>query len=159
MISDEDTTPPDFSDEGLRTKPEALQFGALAYLLEKKQPKYLVITSRRTGRWIFPKGQPEKDENGWETAAREAFEEAGVIGTGQPQEIGRYRSLKFRSDWVQPLDIVLYPVRIDSLMPDWDENGERQRRMVTIKEAATLLSQPDMTELCTRFHKQLMARK
>lgn len=156
----QETTLPDtknLSDEGLRTKPEALQFAALAYLFDRGEPTYLIITSRRTGRWIFPKGQPDKGENGWETAAREAFEEAGVIGTGLPKEIGRYRSLKFRSDWVQPLDIVLYPVRIDRLMPEWQENQERQRRMVTAAEAAALLSQSDMAMLCTLFDRQLMA--
>ena len=142
----------------MRQRSEALQYAALAYLLEKGgAATYLVVTSRRTGRWIFPKGQPEKGEDGWETAAREAFEEAGVVGTGLPQEVGRYRSLKFRADWVRPLDIVLYPVRIDRLLPDWEENGERERRMVTPAEAAALLSQPEMADLCTRFDRELRA--
>lgn len=143
----------------LRTRPGVRQFAALAFLPGKGKPKFLVVTSRRTGRWIFPKGQREKNERGWETAAREAFEEAGVTGTGLPQEIGRYRGLKFRENWVQPLDIALYPVRIDRLIPDWEENGQRQRRMVTAAEAAALLSQPDMVTLCTRFERKLAAKR
>jgi 8-oxo-dGTP pyrophosphatase MutT (NUDIX family) len=139
----------------LRTRPEARQCAALAYLWDGDEPTYLIVTSRRTGRWIFPKGQPVKGEKGWETAAREAFEEAGVVGTGLAQEIGRYRSLKFRRNWVQPLDIALYPVRIDRLMPDWQENGERARKMVAAPAAALLLSQPDMAALCTRFDRAL----
>lgn len=54
-----------------------MQFAALAYSPGPGKPEYLIVTSRRTGRWIFPKGQPEKNEPGWGTAAREAFEEAG----------------------------------------------------------------------------------
>ena|GEM_PF-5999571 len=78
-----------------------------------------------------------------------------MIGTGLPQEIGRYRSLKFRADCVQSLDIVLYPFRIDRLLPDWEENGERERRMVTPANASALLSQPEMAALCARFDQEL----
>jgi len=142
-------------DSDLRTKPEALQYAALAYQCEQGEPTYLIVTSRRTGRWIFPKGEPEKDEQGWETAAREAFEEAGVIGVGLAREVGRYHSLKFRDDWVQPLHIVLYPVRIERLVSDWEEQGQRDRCMVTASEATARLSQTDMGMLCARFDRQL----
>jgi len=155
MMHPHDPTPP---SDGLRQKSEARQCGALAYRLRRGQPTYLIVTSRRTGRWIFPKGQPEKDESGWETAAREAFEEAGVIGTGLARQIGRYRSIKFREDWVQPLDIALYPVRIKRLLREWEENGERERRMVTASRAAVMLSQPDMVALCTRFDRKLKVK-
>src|SRR5579864_7278170 len=40
----------------------------------------LLITSRETHRWVIPKGWPIKGKSAWKSAAREAFEEAGIQG-------------------------------------------------------------------------------
>jgi 8-oxo-dGTP pyrophosphatase MutT (NUDIX family) len=39
-----------------------------------------LVTSRETRRWIIPKGWPKKGKSPDHSAAREAFEEAGVVG-------------------------------------------------------------------------------
>ncbi len=42
---------------------EALpQFGAIPYTVVRGQAVFLIITSRRSGRWIFPKGAPIEPE-------------------------------------------------------------------------------------------------
>ena len=68
----------------------------------------LLITSRETRRWVVPKGWPIKGLKPHASAAREAFEEAGLIGetARRPREsrvIGsrrcspsRNRSLRWR---------------------------------------------------------------
>ncbi len=38
-----------------------------------------------SGKRIFPKGKVEKGERPWDSAAREAKEEAGILGTVDPQ--------------------------------------------------------------------------
>ena len=141
----------------LPMKPEATQYAALAFEPRGSRTRYLLVTSRRTGRWIFPKGAPEPGERGWETAAREAREEAGVVGTGLEEEVGRFRDLKIREAWTQPLRITLYPVRIESLLDHWEEAGDRRRILASIGEAACLLSAPRMVDLCLRFHDRLLA--
>ena len=40
----------------------------------------LFVTSKRKGRWIFPKGNRKKNESDNKASRREAFEEAGVKG-------------------------------------------------------------------------------
>jgi len=40
----------------------------------------MLITSRDTRRWVIPKGWPKKGTSPRHSAAREAFEEAGVVG-------------------------------------------------------------------------------
>lgn len=45
------------------------------------QGQLVMITSQSSGAWILPKGGWEKDESAQEAAAREAYEEAGVLGT------------------------------------------------------------------------------
>jgi len=56
------------------------QVAALVYRYEAEERQVLVITSRGTGRWVIPKGWPQVGRTLAETAAREAYEEAGVRG-------------------------------------------------------------------------------
>lgn len=42
--------------------------------------RVVLVSSQSSGRWILPKGGWELDEEANEAAAREAFEEAGVLG-------------------------------------------------------------------------------
>src|SRR5580658_9664578 len=50
----------------------------------------LLITSRETGRFIIPKGWPMKQLSDPDAAAREAYEEAGVVGKVKRKPIGDY---------------------------------------------------------------------
>jgi 8-oxo-dGTP pyrophosphatase MutT (NUDIX family) len=57
------------------------QSGAIVVRLDSKEPRVLLVTSRRNPRkWIFPKGHIEKKETAEAAALREAKEEAGVAG-------------------------------------------------------------------------------
>ena len=58
-----------------------VQYGALPYRLSAgSRPQFMLVTSRETRRWIIPKGWPKKGKSPHHSAAREAFEEAGVVG-------------------------------------------------------------------------------
>src|SRR5262245_6003483 len=46
-------------------------------------------TSRRR-RWIIPKGWPKKGKSPYHSAAREAFEEAGVVGAVAKRSVGSF---------------------------------------------------------------------
>jgi 8-oxo-dGTP pyrophosphatase MutT (NUDIX family) len=50
----------------------------------------LLVTKRRSGRWVIPKGWAEPDLLPHLLAAREAFEEAGILGEAEPNAIGTY---------------------------------------------------------------------
>ena len=57
------------------------QFAALPWRLGAEGAvEVLLITSRETRRWVIPKGWPIKGRSSAKSAAREAFEEAGVVG-------------------------------------------------------------------------------
>ena len=58
------------------------QVGALPLRFEDDGTlKVLLITSRRSRKWIIPKGNLMKSLAPHDAAAREAFEEAGAIGS------------------------------------------------------------------------------
>jgi len=66
------------------------QFAALCYRVRQGRTEVLSITSRNTGRWIAPKGWPMQDCTPAQSAAEEAWEEAGVIGKGLDRCLGLF---------------------------------------------------------------------
>ena len=57
------------------------QYGVLPYRVEASgELRILLVTSRETGRWIIPKGNPAPGLSPPQSAAREAHEEAGLEG-------------------------------------------------------------------------------
>jgi 8-oxo-dGTP pyrophosphatase MutT (NUDIX family) len=55
----------------------------------------MLVTSRGTQRWIIPKGWPKRGMPPYDTAAKEAFEEAGVIGKVRKRPIVHTDTTKF----------------------------------------------------------------
>ena len=125
------------------------QAAALAWLPDPL--RFVLVTSRRTRRWIFPKGGIEKGLDGPATAEREAWEEAGVIGLAEARPVGRYRSRKVRPPHAWELEIDAYPVAVREIRDDWPESAERARRFVTIEEARDLLRDPEMLRIAEAF--------
>jgi hypothetical protein len=67
------------------------QYGALPYRFTKGGSlEVLLVTSRQSKRWIIPKGWPIKGLKPAPSAAREAYEEAGVQGLVGKKAIGTY---------------------------------------------------------------------
>ena len=66
-----------------------LQVAALCWR-RRPVPEVLLVTSLRTRRWILPKGWPHPGLSLPESAAREAQEEAGVIGVADTASLGSY---------------------------------------------------------------------
>ena len=56
--------------------------GGVVYRINGGTREYFILLNRKNdakGHWGFPKGHVEKGENEYETAAREIFEEAGLL--------------------------------------------------------------------------------
>jgi 8-oxo-dGTP pyrophosphatase MutT (NUDIX family) len=69
------------------------QYGVLPYrFTEAAALEVLIVTTRQSKRWIVPKGWPIKGLTPSKSAAREAFEEAGVIGRVPKAAIGVLQS-------------------------------------------------------------------
>ena len=66
-----------------------VQYGALPYRFTHGALEILLLTTR-SGRWIIPKGWPIKGLRPAKSAAREAFEEAGVRGQVRAKSIGLF---------------------------------------------------------------------
>lgn len=132
------------------------QAGAIPYTVVKGQPVFLLITSRRSGRWIFPKGELSDGMTPWELAAHEAFEEAGVRGAVETKPIGSYRTMKTVAFRRQPLLVDLYPLRVEEQLSEWPEREQRHRHWVILPEAKRLLSDTKLAEMAARLNHSLL---
>jgi 8-oxo-dGTP pyrophosphatase MutT (NUDIX family) len=113
------------------------QFAALPIAVLDGLPHVLLITSRETRRWIIPKGHPDKHLAASALASLEAFEEAGVSGTIQPEPLGQYRSSKrLPSGKSIPCDVTVFRLDVSTYLDEWKEKDERERRWLPLAEAA-----------------------
>lgn len=128
------------------------QFGAVCWRRRKRKVELLLITSRRTRRWLIPKGWPMDGMTPAETAAQEALEEAGVIGRPDPRCLGIYLYEKDLGVGRSiPCAVALYPLQIHEQLAAWPEQEERVRRWRNPKEAAKLVLEPDLAQILRDF--------
>ncbi len=137
--------------------PGPRQAGALPYSLVDGRAVFLLITSRRTGRWIFPKGDIEPETTPWESAALEALEEAGVTGQIDTTPIGSYRT-SANNDGSSLIDVDLFPLRVETQLDVWKEMDQRLRHWTVLSEARRLLNDPALARLATALQMQLRGR-
>lgn len=109
----------------------------------------LLVTSRETGRWIIPKGWPIKGFKPAETAAREAFEEAGVRGLVSGRPLGRYVYEKWMEDRVAsfPCEVQVFPLLVKTQLNKWPEYRQRKVRWFAVREATVVVSDDDLRKL------------
>jgi 8-oxo-dGTP pyrophosphatase MutT (NUDIX family) len=78
----------------IRKMRECEQVAAVCYRVRKEAIEFLLVQTRGSGRWIFPKGSAEPGLTHAQAAAIEAFEEAGVHGRIEELPFARYISRK-----------------------------------------------------------------
>ena len=112
----------------------------------------LLITSRDTGRWVIPRGNPMMRLKGHETAAREAHEEAGLDGIISSTPIGRYAYEKRRpSGDSVPAQVTVYPLEVTRQHHNWPERHERTSRWFEPDKAAFVVDEPELKALILAF--------
>lgn len=108
----------------------------------------MLITSRETRRWVVPKGWPMKGLKNYEAAAREAYEEAGLIGRVGRRALGSY----FYQKRLKSRDTVLCQVQVFRLevrkqLKTWPEQHERDCRWFSVPDAAEAVTEAGLAAL------------
>lgn len=136
------------------------QFGALPLRMDDEgRMQVMMITSRETSRWIVPKGWPIKGLSGAQTAAREAREEAGVVGVTGKNPVGAYMYDKRRKSGRSTRCYVeLYPLWVVDAAPDWPEEAERRVEWLPVAEAAERAGDASLGELLRAVHNKGLPR-
>ena len=123
------------------------QSSVLPYRIGPKGLEIMMITSIKRRRWILPKGIVEPDMTPESSAAKEAFEEAGVEGKVSAQRIGRYRYKK----WGETCSCDVFPMRVTKVHKKWLEQHERSRAWVPANEALKRLRHKDLRNIVRKF--------
>lgn len=132
------------------------QYGALCWRRGDAGIEVLLVTSRDTGRWVIPKGWPMKDLDPAHSAAREAWEEAGVEGKPTGRPIGDYSYDKNlgRSDApgeTVPCQVEVFPLWVEKLANRFPEMRQRRRKWFSPAKAARKVAEPGLKRLLARL--------
>ncbi|WP_299813897.1 NUDIX hydrolase [uncultured Roseibium sp.] len=129
-------------------RPSRLQIAALCLRQRNGKREVLMVTSKTTHRWILPKGWPIVSLRAHRTAAIEAFEEAGVIGTARKKPFASFRSHKGGKGGLKlRTKVLVYLVDVESTTDVFPERGERDVRWLSIEEAVRIAEDPGLVQV------------
>lgn len=105
-----------------------------------KSGKLVLVTTRSSGFWIFPKGKVEPGRSDRSVARDEAYEEAGLVGTLQ-HACNKFKTPLGKADWLH-----LYLMQVEELLEQYPEKGQRERVVVSFARAEKMV-QKDLREV------------
>lgn len=132
------------------------QYGALCWRRAGGKVEVLLVTSRETGRWVIPKGWPIPDLTPEASAAREAWEEAGVKGEVGSACLGVFAYEKVIDHDLPgpptlPCIVTVFPLRVTRQNRSFPENGQRRMKWFPLEKAARKVEEPELQALIATF--------
>jgi 8-oxo-dGTP pyrophosphatase MutT (NUDIX family) len=127
------------------------QYAALPWRLTPDF-EILLITSRETRRWVIPKGWPMPGKSAGESAAQEAYEEAGIRGEMTAEAIGHYSYRKrMQRGAKKRFRVDVFAMEVSEVLDLWPEAHERTRQWHSPQEAANRVDEPELAILIRTF--------
>ena len=135
------------------TSAKRLQYGALPYrLTARSRPQFMLVTSRETQRWIIPKGWPKKGKSPYHSAAREAFEEAGVVGAVAKRSVGSFSYEKqLKNGGAVVCEVRVLPLEVRRQNKQWPEKQERVTKWHSASQAVEKVKEPKLSAIILRL--------
>ncbi len=124
-----------------------VQYGALPYRFTQVAAlEILIVTTRQSRRWLTPS----------KSAAREAFEEAGVRGKIGARPIGNFRYKKAADENGAEADceVKVFPLLVKRQSAAWPESAQRVALWVDPDKAISLIREPELKSLVAAFAKR-----
>jgi 8-oxo-dGTP pyrophosphatase MutT (NUDIX family) len=133
-----------------------VQYAALPYRANgKSQLEIMLVTSRGTRRWIIPKGWPKRGMAPHHTAAKEAFEEAGVVGKVKKRPIGSYPYDKIMDKGDKAsCRVRVFALRVTRQYKHWPEKHQRKIEWYPPAEALRFVREPHLRRIIRKFAKR-----
>jgi len=119
------------------------QSGVVPFRKENNGVQILLITSRRSQRWVIPKGIVEPELSPQESAQREAYEEAGISGKISNGAIGEYTYDK----WGGTCTVKVFLLKVEKIFDDWPEAHFRTREWMGMEEAVRRVDEQDLKDI------------
>lgn len=123
------------------------QIAALPFR-RRKGLEVMLVSTLDSGRWVIPKGWPMKGLSNSEAAAREAFEEAGLVGDIAEEAVGQFHYFKRKKNgavWLCRVDV--FPMQVKEQRRNWPEKAQRRTKWFPLQQAAMEVSDAELGEL------------
>jgi 8-oxo-dGTP pyrophosphatase MutT (NUDIX family) len=133
-----------------------IQYAALPYRRrDDARTQVMLVTSRESGRWVIPKGWPKKRQSPRASAAREAREEAGVVGEIGKDSIGSYSYKKrMKNGAVVACEVRVFPLKVKRQQKSWPERGQREIQWFSRAKAAKVVKERALSDIIRSLSKQ-----
>jgi len=123
------------------------QSGVIPYRKKNGKVEVMLVTSIRRGKWIIPKGFIEYNMSAFQSAKKEAFEEAGIRGSSGTRIIGSYTVKKRGSELLTKI----YSMNVTRVFKDYPEKNLRKRKWFTISEAAKKVEIDELAKMIRKL--------
>jgi len=133
-------------------KGRSRQYAALPWRRQGQGIELLLISSRGTRRWVIPKGWPIAGLTPSESAAREAFEEAGIGGMIARKPLGFYDyDKRLKDGTMQPCRVAVFGLEVMVQHRIWPEQNQRTAQWFSQEDAAAAVTEPQLAALIRRM--------
>ena len=123
------------------------QSGVIPYRKKNGRTEVLLVTTIKRRNWIIPKGFIEYHMTPFQSAKKEAFEEAGVRGSNSTKILGSYMVRKNGSE----LHTKIYSMKVTRVFKDYPEKNLRKRKWLPVSEAVKKLSVPEIARMIRKL--------
>ena len=106
-----------------------------------------LVTSSSGRRWVIPKGVIDPGQTPGQAALTEAWEEAGLVGTLDPEPVGSYVYEKLGREHY----VLVYRMAVTEVRNQWPERSLRERAWLTPDEAIDRVEEPGLRDILRRI--------
>ncbi len=123
----------------------------IPYRIKADKLEILLITSLRKKKWILPKGFVEYNLSAFESAKKEAFEEAGVLGANETTELGEFKIEKGENI----IMVKVYSMEVTEELDSYPEKNLRKRKWHDVATALEKLEIHQAKSFITKLDKMV----
>ncbi len=121
----------------------------IPYRINNGNLEILLITSLRKKKWIVPKGFVEFNLSAFESAKKEAYEEAGIQGANETVELGEFKVEKGAGITI----VKVYSMEVTKELDTYPEMNMRKRKWHSFEDALEKLELTYLKNYLTKLEK------
>lgn len=123
------------------------QSGVIPYRKKNGKLEVLLVTSIKKRNWIIPKGFIEYNMSPFQSAKKEAFEEAGIKGGNSTKILGSFKVKKNGSELLTKI----YSMKVTRVFKDYPEKNLRKRKWLSVSDAAKKVDIDEVAKMIRRL--------
>lgn len=127
------------------------QSGVIPFRIRDGELEVALVTASSGPHWTIPKGHVEDDLTPHHSAAKEAYEESGLVGQVQRRAIGTYMYEKRG----KPHEVAVFALHVHEELRRWPEMLVRKRKWMSADEAASRVKNAELRCCIQDFKKTI----